>query len=199
MESLLSSSQDNLIHGLDFSISSNTASYVEDRSERQWMASSNYVSPSGVRTIRINVAGNNMVDLSSLLLVGTLHNDDTTKVLAPLTCGIHGLISRFAVYISGSKAEDILHDGRTHEMFTRMMPEYVRRNQASANGFSVVQGDHHGNLFDPGTLAANGSFYWTHKPILSGICNSGKYMPPAIFRKRRDGFGVRARQRYRRY
>ena len=62
-------------------------------------------------------------------------------------------------------------------MFTRMMPEDVRRNQASANGFSVVQGDHHGNLFDPGTLAANGSFYWTHKPLLSGICNSGKYMP----------------------
>ena len=67
MESLLSSSQDNLIHGLDFSISSNTASYVEDRSERQWMASSNYFSSSGVRTIRINVAGNEFVDLSSLL------------------------------------------------------------------------------------------------------------------------------------
>ena len=69
MESLLSSSQDNLIHGLDFSISSNTASYVEERSERQWMASSNFFSPSGVRVIRVNVAGNDFVDLSSLVLV----------------------------------------------------------------------------------------------------------------------------------
>ena len=117
MESLLSSSQDNLIHGLDVSISSNTASYVEERSERQWMASSNYFSPSGVRTIRINVAVNKCVDLSSLILVGKLHNDDGTKALHPLTCGIHGMISRCSIYVSGSKAEDILHYGRTHEMF----------------------------------------------------------------------------------
>ena len=99
MESLLSTSQDNLIAGLDFSISSNTASYVEDRSESSWMASSNYVSPTGVRTIRVNVAGNTCCDLSSLILVGMLHNDDGTNVLQPLTCGLHGLISRFACYV----------------------------------------------------------------------------------------------------
>ena len=84
MESLLSSSQDNLIHGLDFSISSNTASYVEERSERQFMASCNLFSPAGVKTIRINVAGNEFIDLSSILLVGNLHNDSATHVLRPL-------------------------------------------------------------------------------------------------------------------
>ena len=69
MESLLSSAQDNLIHGLDFSISSNTASYVEERPERQWMASTNHFSPSGVRVIRTNVGGNEFMDLPSLILV----------------------------------------------------------------------------------------------------------------------------------
>ena len=177
MESLLSSSQDNLIHGLDFSISSNTASYVEERSERQFMASSNHFSPSGVRTIRINVAGNEFIDLSSLLLVGMLHNDDGTHALQPLTCGIHGMISRFTVYISGSKAEDILHYGRTTEMFLRMMPEAVRRNLAAASGFGAIAGSSDGNDFDPGTLAGNSAVRFTHKPILSGICNCGKYMP----------------------
>ena len=85
MESLLSSSQDSLIHGLDFSISSNTAQYVEDRSERQWMASNNYFSSTGVRTMRFNIAGIELVDLSSLVMVGILHNDDATNALYPLT------------------------------------------------------------------------------------------------------------------
>ena len=177
MESLWSSSQDNLIHGLDFSISSNTASYVEERSERQFMASSNHFSPAGVKTIRINVAGNEFIDLSSILLVGNLHNDSANLVLRPLTCAIHGLISRFTCYISGSKAEDILSYGTTHEMFLRMMPESVRRNLAAASGLGAIAGGPDGNNFDTGTLGANGMVRFTHKPILSGICNCGKYMP----------------------
>ena len=177
MESLLSSSQDNLIHGLDFSISSNTASYVEERSERQWMASSNHFSLAGVRTIRINCAGNEFVDLSSLLLVGVLHNDSTTEHLHPLTCGIHGMISRFSVYVSGSKAEDIMMYGRTHEMFLRLMPTDVRRNLAVASGYGAATGSSSGNDFDPGSLSQSSATNFTHKPILSGICNCGKYMP----------------------
>ena len=98
----MSSSQDSLIHGLDFSIGSNTAQYVEDRSERAWMASSNYFSAGGVRTIRVNVAGNEFVDLSSLVLVGTLKNDNLNSTLNPLDCGIHWLISRFTAYASGN-------------------------------------------------------------------------------------------------
>ena len=151
MESLLSSSQDNLIHGLDFSISSNTASYVEERSERQFMASSNHFSPAGVKTIRINVAGNEFIDLSSILLVGNFHNDSATNVLQPLTCGIHGMISRFTCYISGSKGEDILHYGRSTEMFLRMMPESVRKNLATASGFGAIAGSSAGNDFDIGS------------------------------------------------
>ena len=78
MEAVLSSSNtDNLIHGLDFSLNQNTASYVEDRSESSWLASSNYFSPTGVRTIRVNVSGNTFVDLSTMVLTGVLHNDGT--------------------------------------------------------------------------------------------------------------------------
>ena len=141
------------------------------------MASSNHFSPSGVRTIRINVAGNEFIDLSSLLLVGNLHNDDQALALQPLTCGIHGMVSRFTVYVSGSKAEDILHYGRTTEMFMRMMPEAVRRNLAAASGFGTIAGSANGNDFNSGALNANSAVRFTHKPILSGICNCGKYMP----------------------
>ena len=145
MESLLNQSQDSLIHGLDFSISSNTAQYVEERSERNWLANSNYFSPTGVRTIRVNIADNSFVDLSSLTLVGILHNDDVTNVLTPLTPGIHGAISRFTAYVSGTKVEDIMHYGRTTEQFLRMMPFDVRANMAAQSGFSMSAGGSAGN------------------------------------------------------
>ena len=89
MESLLNQSQDSLIHGLDFSISSNTAQYVEERSERNWLANAPLFSPAGVRTIRVNIADNSFEDLSSLVLVGILKNDDAAKTLDPLTAGVH--------------------------------------------------------------------------------------------------------------
>ena len=180
MESLLNQSTDSLIHGLDFSISSNTAQYVEERSERNWLANSNYFSPEGVKTIRVNIAGNEFVDLSSLTLVGILTNDDGAKVLTPLTCGIHGAFSRFTAYVSGAKAEDILHYKRTTEQFLRMMPEDVRRNHAAASGFGVSLGSSSGadwTTASIGHAADNKTVRFTHKPILSGICNSGKYMP----------------------
>ena len=177
MESLLNQSQDSLIHGLDFSISSNTAQYVEERSERNWLANAQLFSPAGVRTIRVNIADNSFVDLSSLVLVGVLHNGDAAKVLSPLTGGIHGAISRFTAYVSGTKAEDIQHYGRTTEQFLRMMPEEVRKNNAAASGFRVTTGSSAGNDFTYESVAAGKGLRFTHKPILSGICNSGKYMP----------------------
>ena len=147
MESLLNQSQDSLIHGLDFSISSNTAQYVEERSERNWLADSNFFIPTGVKTIRVNIADNSFVDLSSLVLVGVLHNDSGANVLTPLTPGIHGAISRFTAYVSGTKVEDIMHYGRTTEQFLRMMPEDVRRNMAAASGFTLASGSAAGNAW----------------------------------------------------
>ena len=155
MESLLNQSQDSLIHGLDLSIISNTAQYVEEICERNWLANNNYFNPGGVRTIRVNIADNCFVDLSSLVLVGVLHNDHATHTWTPLTCGIHGTISRFTAYVSGSKAENILHNNRTTEQFLRMMPKDVRRNMAAASGFGVSLGSAAGNDFSP-TLVLGG-------------------------------------------
>ena len=122
----------------------------------------------------MNVAGNEFVDLSSLVLVGTLKNDNLTSTLDLVDCGIHGLISRFTAYASGNKSEDILHYGRTSDMFLRMMPEDVRRNMAAASGIGAVGGGPNGNDFDPGTIGGGASVRFTHKPIISGVCNSGK-------------------------
>ena len=119
------------------------------------MASSHYFSPSGVRTIRKNVARNEFVDLPSLMLVENLHNDHQAHALQPLTSGLHGMISRFTVYVSGSKAEDILHYGRTHEMCLRMMPENVRRNLTAASGYNLTFGTAAGHHFATSALNAN--------------------------------------------
>jgi len=58
-----------------------------------------------------------------------------------------------------------------------MMPEDVRRNMATASGLGAANGGPNGNDFAPNDVLANGSVRFTHKPIISGICNCGKYMP----------------------
>ena len=137
MESLLSQSQDNLIGGLDFSSSSNTASYVEDRSEQNWFPSGIYFSPNGARIIRASVSGNHIVDIRSFALVGKLHNEAGNHPLKLLTCGIHAMVQRFTCYVNGAQAEDILEYGRTYEMMSRCMSESVRRNFATMSGFTA--------------------------------------------------------------
>jgi hypothetical protein len=82
MESLAASSQDNLIHSLDFSLSPDSASYVENRSESCFYASSNSFSPNGVKAIRIAVAASTFVDLGSAYLTFRLHNDGTDPFIA---------------------------------------------------------------------------------------------------------------------
>ena len=81
----------------------------------------------------------------------------------------------------------MLHYNRTTEQFLRMMPEAVRRNIASASGFQITSGSVAGNDFASEIVLPNSTLRFTHKPILSGICNSGKYMPCQFFGRRRLG------------
>ena len=85
MESLAASTQDNLIHSLDFSLSPDSASYVENRSESCFYASSNSFSPNGVKAIRIAVAASTFVDLGSAYLTFRLHNDGANPLLPSTT------------------------------------------------------------------------------------------------------------------
>ena len=112
MENLLSQSQDNGIHGLDFPSRSNTAPYVEDRSEQTWFPSGSSFNPNGVNTLRVSSCGPHIVDLSSSVLVGTWNNGVATHQLKPLTCGVHGRVERLTCYVSSAKADDILEYGR---------------------------------------------------------------------------------------
>ena len=121
MESLAASSQDNLIHSLDFSLPSDSASYVENRSESCFYASSNSFSPTGVKAIRIAVAASTFVDLGSAYLTFRLHNDGTDPLL-PLTTAAHCFFNRYTATVSGSKAEHIQDYARTTEMFHDACP-----------------------------------------------------------------------------
>ena len=78
---------------MDFNTGSNSATFVEDRSEIQWHASPYYFSPTGERTIRVNIAGNSCVDLSTLVLMFTLYNDGAVNVMLCLTMAPHNLFS----------------------------------------------------------------------------------------------------------
>ena len=144
MESLLSQSQDQLIHGLDYSISQNSAQQCENRSEVTWLPSGNCFSPNGVRTIRVSVTGHSFIDLYELVLVRKLHNGVPNHNLKPLTCGIHGMIGRSPVYVNGAKCEDQIGYGKLFEQMIRCMPSNVRRDLATMSGFMADESPNSG-------------------------------------------------------
>ena len=176
MKSLAASSQDNLIHSLDFSLSSDSASYVENRSESCFYASSNSFSPTGVKAIRIAIAASTFVDFGSAFLTFRLHNDGANPLL-PATTAAHCLFSRYTATVSGSKAEDIQDYARTTEQFMRCMPDNVSRNISASSGLGTSAGTGEGHDHLSYAIPANGSVLCTHKPILSGICTQGKWWP----------------------
>lgn len=176
MESLAASSQDNMIHSLDFSLSPDSASYVEQRSETCFYASSNSFSPNGLKAIRIAVAASTFVDLGSAYLTFRLHNNGADPLL-PATTATHCLFSRYTATVSGSKAEDIQDYARTTEHFLQCMPNNVRRHVNVASGLGTSAGTTEGHDHLPYTIPAAGSVSCTHKPILSGICTQGKWWP----------------------
>ena len=165
MESLAASTQDNLIHSLDFSLSPDSASYVENRSESCFYASSNSFSPNGVKAIRIAVAASTFVDLGSAYLTFRLHNDGADPLL-PATTAAHCLFNRYTATVSGSKAEDIQYYARTTEQFLRCMPDNVRRNISASSGLGTSAGTGEGHDHLSYAIPANGSVLCTHTPIV---------------------------------
>ena len=88
VDAMANSVEDYLIEGLSFKLSPG-ASYVTDRrSVSYFVAGSNvYQSGSGARVIRVNLTGDGWLDPSTVRLVYTLVNGESTstKILRPLS------------------------------------------------------------------------------------------------------------------
>ena len=163
--------EDFLIEGLSFKLSPG-ASYVTNRRSVSYFPSGSdtYSPSSGVKVIKLKLNGSDWLDPSTVKLMYTLNNKDTTNDLTILD-GPHSFFRRMRIIIGGQICEDIDDYNRVHQLMTVLTSSEVRKNDA-------IEGS---TPWDYGTAEVIGSG-GTHKrklgfKLLSGLLNQGKYLP----------------------
>lgn len=183
VDAVVNSVEDYLIDGLSFKLSPG-ASYVTDRrSVSYWVAGSNVYQPgSGARVARINLTGDGWLDPSTVRVLYTLVNADSTveHILRPLT-GPWGFIRRARCLSGGALICDIDYYNRVHEMM-HILTSKNNRDNDEIEGFgprwdddeSYKQWDN--GLF--GSIDGGSSRTCSFKPLF-GVLNQPKYIPLA--------------------
>ena len=182
VEAIANGIEDKLIDGLSFKMQPGAGYVVDRRSVTYHPQGSNiYKVGAGTKLIRILLTGDNWLDPSTLRIMLTLNNDDTTadKELRPLS-GPWSFFRRMRILAAGQLVEDIDNYNRIHEMMHTLIAKESRDND-SAEAF--------GQTFDPhswyaGTTNAsnfNGidpskGLTVLFKP-LSGLLNQNKMLP----------------------
>ncbi len=176
MEAIVQSSEDSLIHMLDFK-NPNSASFVTDRHESSWAASGSntYDGDQGVKTLRLNLTGQGWLDPASLMLQFKVRSKIGTD-LKPLT-GPWAFFKRITVTCSGSTCEDIMYYNRLAEMLDRFHSKEKRLNtHAMGFGCTVADGKLQDLTQDPVAHGAPGR-YVCFQPSALGLSNCGKWIP----------------------
>ena len=122
------------IAGLSFDKLPTVSEYVTSKTEAYFVPSGNSFSSSGVRTLRISIAGNMFVDMSTVLMSMTVANNDTTNSLQPITSSCGSFFSELRILAGGIEVERIGSGAcsytRIEEALSRTLPMDKRINQA---------------------------------------------------------------------
>ena len=182
VEAIANGIEDKLIDGPSFKMNPG-ASYVVDRRSVTYhpQGSNVYKVGAGTKLIHILLTGDNWLDPSTLRVMFTLNNDDTTGTaqLRALS-GPWSFFRRMRILAAGQLVEDIDNYNRIHEMMHTLIAKESRENDA-AEAF--------GQLFDPHQwysgeqnrnsytgIEANQGITVLFKP-LSGLLNQNKMLP----------------------
>ena len=172
-----SSSEEQLLQSLDFSLAK-TANYVSERRLASFYPSgASQFSPDGVRVARFNITGDHWLDPSSLRLYFKLVNTGAT----PLQCagGPHLILDRVRLLIGGSVVEDVgPHYGRSHELLRRILTPASWAENDAIEGLEALLEDKRFQPVAPQPLNPGGYAMLNLTPMLS-ILNAGKYLPLA--------------------
>ena len=169
-----------LIDSLDFTLPPASTSVVDRRQAvRAYPTSASTLTPSGTRTVRIRLGGDDFVDASSIRIVYTIN--ETKGSTGPLTpvSGPWGMWSQVYLRSNGVELDNIPYYGRFHQQFgwnqLSMLEQFGEAGICGMAG-SWVSDANKGNQPALGTIAANGSYTVIHKMHLS-LFSSGKLLP----------------------
>ena len=168
-----------MLDSLDFTLPPASTACVDRRQHvRAYPTSASTLTPTGTRTMRIRLGGDDFVDASSIRLMFTINNKDTTNPLVPL-CGPWGAWSQVYLRSNGVECDNIPFYGRLHQQYG--WNQLSQEQQFGEAGVSGMAGSYTAalaplNLPAMGTIAAFSSYTVMHKLHLS-LFSSGKLLP----------------------
>ena len=181
LESLIAAARDPGLHpGFVYDIVP-TSSAIVDRKQGvpAYPTSATSLSQTGTRNCRIVVGSDGFCDASSVRLVFTINNHDTTKSLK-FWSGAHGAWSAVRLLSQGTEIERIDHYGRHHEVFAnKLLPFQDQWAEAAVCGLGGSwdwQGAQDQMYPKEGRIEPNERAVVMHKLHLS-LFNSQKILP----------------------
>ena len=138
LETTMNSVEDKLIDGLSYQLEAGAKYITNKRSVKFYPQGSNIYKPrGGTKMIKILLNGDEFVDPASVRVSFDLKNDDNTKRLLNVG-GPWTFFRRLTNKCGGTTIEDIDYYGRTHEMFHKLLPKDVRKNEVDEGfGFEL--------------------------------------------------------------
>ena len=168
-----------MLDSLDFSLPPASTACVDRRQHvRAYPTSASTLTPTGTRTCRIRLGGDDFVDASSVRLVMTINNLDTANALVPLS-GPWGCLSQVYLRSNGVELDNIPQYGRFHQQhgwnFLSLQEQWA---EAAVTGMAGSWGTADAILNTPamGVIPASGSYTVMMKLNL-GLLQSGKMLP----------------------
>ena len=165
-----------MLGSLDFTLPPASTACVDRRQHvRAYPTSASTLTPTGTRTCRIRLGGDDFIDASSVRMQYTITETGGTAALAPL-CGPWGAFSQVYLRSNGVELDNIPQYGRFHQQYGwNQLPMADQFAEAAICGMGGSWTDLQ-NYPKIGTIAANGSYTVMHKMHLS-LFSSGKLLP----------------------
>ena len=164
---------------LDFSLPPANTAVVDRRQHvRAYPTSASTLSPTGTRTVRIRLGGDDFVDASSVRIQYTIKETANAvgKKLVPF-CGPWGAWSQVYLRSNGVELDNIPQYGRFHQQYGwNQLGMLEQFGEAGICGIGGSWADTTLNTPTMGTIAPSTSFTVIHKVHVS-MFNSGKYLP----------------------
>ena len=178
LESMLAAGQEApLLSALDFTLPPSTTAVVDRRQRiKAYPTSASSLSPTGTKTVRIRLGGDDWCATESVRIQYTITNKDAANPLMPL-CGPWGAWVQCFLRSSGCELDNLPFFGRHFEMFGwRLLDFNSQWGEAAIAGLGGSWGAGATMVPRMGTIAAGASYTVMHRLPLS-VFNSNRYWP----------------------
>ena len=180
LESLISvAGEAPMIDSLDFSLPAASTAVVDRKQHlRAYPTSASTLTPTGTKTCRIRLGGDDFVEASSIRIQHTINETGGSAALVPLS-GPWGVFGQVYLRSNGQELDNIPSYGRFHQQYGwNQLSQLEQFGEAGICGMGGSWSTGTGSTNRPamGTIAASSSYTVIHKLHLS-LFSSGKKLP----------------------